>query len=102
MAIGSNQPFRPSGTTQVNVTSSSANVPLSGSGEAVLVYNASSSLAFVRFGTDATVVAGASDTPIPANARMLLHIGSLVTTGAAILSSGSGAIFFTRGEGTVY
>lgn len=102
MAIGSNQPFRPSGTTQLNVNNTSANIALIGSGDSVLIHNASAALAFVRFGTDSTMVASVADTPIPANARMLMHIGSLVTTVAAVLSSGSGAVFFTRGDGTVY
>lgn len=102
MAIGSNQPFRASGTTQLSAGSSSTSTALNGGGESVLIYNASSSPAFVRFGTDSTVVASATDTPIPANARMLMHIGSFVITAAAILSSGSGLVFFTRGDGTVY
>ncbi len=102
MAIGSNQPFRPSGTTQLSVNNTSTAGALIGNGDSVLIYNASATIAFVRFGTDLTVAASPTDTPIPANARMLLHIGSLATTVGAVLSSGSGAVFFTRGDGTVY
>jgi len=103
MSMGSTQPFRASGTAQLAAGTSSGNVRLVGGGEAVLVYNATATVAFVRFGTDATLVATVSDTPVPPSGRMLLHAGGpFVTTAAAVLGGGSGSVFFTRGEGTVY
>ncbi len=103
MSIGSTQPFRVSGTVHVAASAASASVALSGGGEAVLIFNASSSVAFVRFGVGSALVASQIDMPVPPNSRMLMHIGgAFVTTGAAILSSGSGTVYFTRGDGTVY
>jgi len=102
MSTGSTQPFRVSGNATLAAGTASANVPLTGNGEAVLVFNASAAVAFVRFGMDATVVAGPADTPVPAGARMLIHAGSFALTAAALLSAGSGTVFFTRGDGTTY
>jgi hypothetical protein len=103
MSMGSTQPFRSAGTAHLAAGTSSANVPLVGGGEAVLIYNSSSAVAYVRFGTDATISASAADTPIPPGARMLMHLGGpFVTTAAAVLAAGSGTVFFTRGDGTVY
>jgi hypothetical protein len=103
MSIGSTQPFRTGGTTQLAASTVSANVPLSGGGEAVLVYNASAAIAFIRFGTAPSIVASSTDTPVPPNSRMLMHVGGpFVTIAAAVLASGSGTVFFTRGDGTVY
>lgn len=102
MSTGSTQPFRVSGTAGLAAGTTSANVPLNGNGEAVLVFNASAAVAFIRFGMDDTVVATAGDTPVPPNTRMLIHAGSFAVTAAALLSGGSGTVFFTRGEGTTY
>jgi hypothetical protein len=103
MSIGSTQPFRASGTTQVSAGTASAKVALSGGGEAVLIYNAAAAVAFVRFGTNSSLQASPTDTPVPPGSRMLMHVGGpFVTTAAAILASGSGTVFFTRGDGTVY
>lgn len=103
MSTGSTQPFRIAGTAQLAASSSSSSIPLSGGGEAVLVYNATSSIAFVRFGVGAGLVATSSDTPVPPGSRMLMHVGGpFVTMAAAVLASGSGTVFFSRGDGTVY
>ncbi len=63
MSIGSTQPFRPAGTASLIAGSSSANVPLIGGGDTLLVTNASASVAFVRVGSDNTVTATSSDPP---------------------------------------
>jgi hypothetical protein len=103
MPIGSTQPFRPAGTVTVACGTSSVNGSLIGAGEAVLVFNATSSVAFITFGTDLTVVATvAAGTPIPPGARLLVHAGEYALTCAAVLASGSGNLYFTRGDGTVY
>ena len=102
MSTGSTQPFRVSGTAGLAAGTTSANVPLLGQGEAVLVFNASAAIAFIRFGMDATIVASTADTPVPPNARMLIHAGNFAVTAAALLSGGSGTVYFTRGDGTIY
>ena len=79
-----------------------AGTKLAGGGEAVLVYNASAAVAFVRFGTDLTVVATSADMPVPPGGRMLMHAGEYALTAAVLLSSGSGTVYFSRGNGTVY
>ncbi|MBV9784787.1 MAG: hypothetical protein JO264_13340 [Acidisphaera sp.] len=102
MSMGSTQPFRVSATATLTAGAASANLPLVGTGEAVLIYNASPAIAFVRFGTDMTVTATAADMPVPPGMRLLMHTGGFATTAAAVLASGNGIVFFSRGEGTVY
>ncbi len=102
MSIGATQPFRVAGTATLAAGTVSANVALAGAGEAVLVFNASAAIAFVRFGTDASITASVSDTPVPPGGRALLHVGEYARTAAAVLAAGSGNVFFTRGEGTTY
>lgn len=100
MAIGSITPFRPTGTVSLNASTSSAAVRLAGGGETVVVTNTSAVLAYVRFGADPSVSASAADMPVMANAKVMLSVNSLVSHGAAILTSGSGSILFTRGDGS--
>jgi len=102
MSIGATQPFRPSGTVTLSASTTSANITLPGAGEAVLVYNAAAATAFFRFGTDGTVAASTADTPLPPGGRMLVHAGNYAKTAAAVLAAGTGAVYFTRGDGTVY
>ena len=65
-----------------------------------MVTNTTTSLAFVRFGADATVSASAADMPVLAGSKAMIGINPLITSAAAVLSSGSGAILFTRGDGS--
>ena len=101
MPIGSVSPFRPTGTVSLAANSVSANIPLSGGGDTVVVTNPSSVLAYVRFGSDATVAATTTDMPILASSRLILSVNSLITYAAAITSSGSGTILFSRGDGSI-
>jgi hypothetical protein len=78
----------------------STNVQLAGGGETILITNPTTSLAYVRFGSDSTVQATITDTPLLPNSRILLRCGPMVTYCAAILSSGNGSIMFTRGDGS--
>jgi hypothetical protein len=100
MAIGSTTPFRPTGTVSLSAGTSSAAVPLAGGGDSVLVTNTSASLAYVRFGADPSVSASIADMPVSANSRALLSANSLVSYAAAVLAGGSGAVLFTRGDGS--
>lgn len=100
MPLGSVSPFRPTGTISVSVGSVSANAPLSGGGDSVVVTNTTSALAYVRFGSDVTVTASTADMPILAGSRVILSINSLIVYAAAISPSGSGSILFSRGDGS--
>ena len=102
MATGSTQPLMVSATATLAAGTNSSAAALVGTGEAVLVYNAASAVAFIRFGMDDTVVATSADMPIPPASRMLIHAGDFSKTVAAILASGSGTLYFSRGQGTVY
>ncbi|MGC9268991.1 hypothetical protein [Acidiphilium sp.] len=44
----------------------------------------------------------AGDLPVPAGGRVLLDVGKLATYASAVLASGAGSVFFTRGDGSVY
>jgi hypothetical protein len=101
MPIGSVSPFRPTGTVSLAANSASTNVVLSGGGDTVVVTNPSSVLAYVKFGSDATVIATASDMPVLAGSRVVLSVNSLIANAAAITPSGSGTILFSRGDGSI-
>ncbi len=100
MAIGSIMPFRPTGTVSLAASTSSANAALTGGGDSVVVTNTTASLAYIRFGADATVAATAADMPVLANARVMLGVNSLIAYAAAVLVSGSGTVLLTRGDGS--
>jgi hypothetical protein len=102
MAIGSTQPFRPAGTVSISASTTSANASLAGGGDSVLVYNAAASVAFIRFGADPSLLAANTDTPVPPGGRLLFGVNPLITYGAAALAGGSGAVYFTRGDGSTY
>jgi hypothetical protein len=101
MPIGSVSPFRPTGTISVSASSVSASARLSGGGDSVVVTNTSTGLAYIRFGSDQSVIAATSDMPILANSRLILSVNSLISCAAVILPSGSGAILFSRGDGSI-
>lgn len=100
MPLGSVSPFRPTGTVSVSVGVVSANTPMSGGGNSVVVTNIATSLAYVRFGSDPTVTASVSDMPILAGTRLILSINSLISYAAAVSPSGSGNVLFSRGDGS--
>src|SRR5271166_5354421 len=100
MAIGSIMPFGPTGTVSLAATTTSACIALAGGGDSVVVTNTTASLAYVRFGADPSVTASTADMPVMANARVMLSVNSLVSYAAAVLAAGSGAVLFTRGDGS--
>ena len=91
MAIGTITPFRPAGTASINAGTISAVAMLAGGGDTDIVTNASSSLAYVRFGPDPSVSASTIDMPVIAQ--------SLVSHVAVELIGGSGAVLLSRGDG---
>jgi hypothetical protein len=100
MPLGSVSPFRPTGSTGLSISVVSASVSLAGGGDTVVVTNPSTALAFIKFGADASVVASTSDMPVLPNSRVILSINSLIKYAAAMASSGTGSIFFSRGDGS--
>lgn len=101
MATGSIKPFVPSRTATLMGTTTSSNVALGAGGDTVVVTNVASSVAFVRFGSDATVSASTTDMPVLPNSRVLLALNPLISYAAAVLISGTGNILFTRGDGSI-
>lgn len=100
MSIGSSQPFRPAGTVAINATTTAANSGLNGEGETILVTNAATNVAFVRFGADASVTATAGDLPVLPGTCILIGVNTLIKYAAAVLASGSGQVYFTVGDGS--
>jgi hypothetical protein len=100
MAIGSINPFRPTGTVSLNAGIASATVQLTGGGDSVVVTNPTASLAYVRFGADPSVSASPVDMPVMANSKVMLAVNGLVGYAAAVFATGSGSILFTRGDGS--
>jgi len=96
---GMNQPIIPAGTLTLAVSTASATGTLPTGGDAVLVFNASSAVVFVRLDN---VAASATDTPVPPGARMLMSCPSTVTQASALAASGSGSVYFTRCVGSTY
>jgi hypothetical protein len=102
MSTGATQPFRPAGTVTAAATTAPVNVGLNGGGSAVLIYNAAASTAFFRLGGATSLTVSIADTPVPPGARMLVDAGPFVTNAAVMLGSGSGSVYFTRGDGDTY
>jgi hypothetical protein len=101
MPIGSVSPFRPTGTVSLSANSVSANIRLSGGGDSIVVTNTSGGLAYVKFGSDQTVLATTSDMPILPNNQLIFSVNSLISYVAAISPTGSGIVLFSRGDGSV-
>lgn len=100
MPLGSVSPFRPTGTVSVSAGSTASNAALPGGGDTVVVTNTATALAYVRFGSDATVSATTADMPILGNSRLVLSVNALITYASAIMPSGSGVVLFSRGDGS--
>ena len=100
MAIGSTMPFGPTGTVALAAGTTSSSAALAGGGDSVVVTNTTASLAYVRFGADATVAASTADMPVLPNSRIMLAVNSLIAYAAAVLVTGSGTILLTRGNGS--
>jgi hypothetical protein len=84
----------------INAGTTALNAILPGTGDAVMITNTASSLAYISLGSDPTLIATSSSTPVLPNSKLLLRCGPLVSYVAAILSSGTGAVVFTRGDGS--
>ena len=100
MASGSTSPFQPSGTVSIAASTTSTNVALPQGGDVVLITNPSAAIAYISFGSDPSVTASSSGVPVLPSSRLLLRCGPLVTWCAAVLSSGTGTVIATRGDGS--
>jgi hypothetical protein len=100
MPIGSVTPFRPTGTVNLASGTTSVSVALSGGGDSVVVTNTAAAIAYVRFGADPSVTASTADMPVLPNSHVMLAVNSLISYAAVILTAGSGAVLFTRGDGS--
>lgn len=93
-------PFAPLGSSvKVAATTASGSVALGQRARTVRVHNASAAIAFIAFG-DASVTANASGSgsiPVAAGATEVFGGGS--THAAAVLSTGTGDVWFTPGDG---
>lgn len=89
-----------SNTASISGSTTSASASLGGSGGTSLrVYNASSAVAYVRWGSGAQT-AVTTDTYLAPGATETFQInGNMVDTVAAILSTGTGSVLFQRGHG---
>lgn len=101
MATGSIKPFVPSSTATLIGTTNSSNVALGSGGDTVVVTNTAASIAFVRFGSDSTIAASTTDMPVLPGSRVILALNPLISYAAAVLTSGTGNILFTRGDGSI-
>ncbi|MGA9865713.1 MAG: hypothetical protein WBQ75_04655 [Acetobacteraceae bacterium] len=101
MSVGAVQPFQPSYTLSLTVSTTAVTKTLPPAGTSVLVTNAASDYTFVRLGTPG-VLATANDIPVPAGARLLLHAPEPVGAISMLLNSGTGTVFVSRGTGTAY
>lgn len=101
MATGSIKPFVPSSTATLVGTTTSSNIALGSGGDTVVVTNTAASTVFVRFGSDSTISASTMDMPILPSSRAILALNPLISHAAAVLTSGTGNILFTRGDGSI-
>ena len=71
MASGSIAAFSPEATVSVAASTTSTAVALGGTGPSLLVYNGSTSTAFLSLGATTTLTATTADMPVPAGSQML-------------------------------
>lgn len=94
-------PFSPRGdSVKVDATTSTGSVPLSQTAESVRVVNTTSVLAFIALGGAGVQanVSGDDSIPIAPGATEVFGGGNY-THAAAVLSSGTGVVWFTAGAG---
>lgn len=112
MTVGANQPLSSSATTVVLAAAvTTARLPLLGFGDTILVSNSTTGWAFVAFGDVNVIAVADAGIPVPPGASMLIRhpIANTIVQGtasqpvqyaAAILSTGTGKVYFTRGDGS--
>ena len=101
MTVGSVNPFKPGGTVAIAASAASASAVLPTKGDAVVVTNPTTSLAFIRVG-NGSQTAGETDLPVPGGTRAMIFAGPYVDQIGAVMPAGSGTIYATVGDGTQY
>lgn len=101
MTVGSVNPFKPAQTLTIAASTAAASASLPIPGDAVLIFNSTSAVAFVAVGTGA-VTATTASYPVPAGGRALIATGPYVNALSVVLSTGSGTVYATVGDGTQY
>jgi hypothetical protein len=92
------KPFEPNANHSLSASTTSAEVTtLSASDNIVRIYNATSAVAYVRWGTTAQT-AVTTDLAIPSGAVEAFTKNN-ATRIAAILASGTGSVYITTGNG---
>lgn len=93
--------FTPSGTVSLAATTTTGSVALATSPvnrKDVVVHNAGTTLAFIKFG-GSSVTAAVTDFPVPAGAQIRVHAGDY-TYVAGIMASSTATLYFTSGVGS--
>jgi hypothetical protein len=98
MSTGNVAAFKPILAETVAASTTPASATGLPSADSILVYNAAGATAFVSIGAAATT----ASTPVPAGGRQLFAAGPLVTSASVVLSSGTGAVYLTAGNGTAW
>ncbi len=99
MATGAVAAFKPAQTLTLAATTTSVGGTFADTGDAVLIYNATATAAFVVVGNGAQT-ATLSGFPVLPGAQALIAAGPLVNGVAVILPSGTGSVYATIGNGT--
>lgn len=95
-------PFSPSGNSvKVAATTASGSVALGSVARTVRVHNAATTIAFIAFGVGAAAAAtsGSDSIPLAPGATEVFSVNTGITHAAAILTTGTGDVWFTPGDG---
>jgi hypothetical protein len=91
-------PFRPSFSASIAAGTTHARVFLGGAGRWVRATNASNATAVIGFGDDRASAPPVCEVVVPAGRSVLVQLPVAATHVGAVLGSGPGGIFLTRGE----
>ncbi len=92
-------PFSPGTTETASASTSSASVTLDGPSAQVRVFNSTAAVAFIHFSSGA-YTATSADTPMAPGAVEVFTKSPAHQICAVILSSGTGSVYFTVGNGS--
>ena len=88
-------------TVAASTTASTGTLPGNGYPKNIQISNTTTSWAYVNFGNSTSLAAAtvATGYPVPPGAAYVVTISTEVNTVSVILSTGTGNVIFTRGEG---
>jgi hypothetical protein len=93
------QAFQESYTVPVTAGTAATSAALPGAeGDALLIYNAATSVAHLSL----TATATTGSLPIPPGGTRLVTIGFLPLTASVLIESGTGTVYLSRGNGSTY